>query len=208
MGWMTALTLGLTAGGAIVSAVQQRHAGRAAEQAAIAAGEAEQRAAEATARAAESTAQLAEYNAAVAELQARDAEQRGALEANRYRAMVRQVIGAQRAGFAAGNIDVGYGSAVDVQTDTAFLGELDALTIRTNAAREAWGYRVEAADLRQRAVIARQEGAAMIEQGRLARAAGLAQGRAARTQGNLGAAATLLNTAGSLLMARYGFGRR
>jgi hypothetical protein len=80
--------------------------------------------------AADSQADLADYNAAVAELQAKDAETRGAEEANRFRKSVNVMVGAQRAGFAAGNIDVGFGSAVDVQADAAFLGELDALTIQ------------------------------------------------------------------------------
>jgi hypothetical protein len=76
------------------------------------------------------------------------------------------MVGTQRAGFAAGNIDVGSGSAVDVQADTAFMGELDALQIRTNAAREAWGYSVEADDMRKRAVIARKTGVMVAATGR------------------------------------------
>jgi hypothetical protein len=36
------------------------------------------------------------------------------------------------------------GTALDLLGDTAQIGEEDALTIRNNAAREAWGYRNQA----------------------------------------------------------------
>ena len=148
MAAFTALALGLALAGTATSIYGQVKAGKAEKKA----GEAEQ-------RAAESQADLSDYNAAVADVQAQDAEARGAIEANRFRARTRGLVGEQRAGFAAGNVDVGFGSAVDVQADAAFLGELDALTVRTNAGREAWGYRVQAEDLRKGGEIMRQEGA-------------------------------------------------
>jgi hypothetical protein len=110
---------------------------------------------------------------------------------------VRGTIGAQRAGFAAGNIDVAFGSAADVQADAAYLGELDALTIRTNAAREAWGFQVQSEDLRRQAAITRKEGAA-------AATAGQQQASAA----NVAVVGTLATAGGSLLAQRYGFGAR
>jgi len=185
MAWMTAAFLATTAIGTAISARGQ-----------IKAGNAEKKAGEAEQRAAESSAQLEEYNAAVAEIQAKDAEVRGAQEASRFRQRTRALIGEQRAGFAAGNIDVGFGSAVDVQADTAFLGEIDALTVRTNAAREAWGFRVEAEDRTQQAKIDREAGAN-------AAAAGKARQSAARW----GAAGTVFSAGASLLEAKYGFGR-
>src|SRR5262245_18753530 len=96
----------------------------------IKAGNAAKRAGKAQQDAAEDEAQLAEYNAGVAKLQAQDALARGAEAESKQRASVRMLIGSQRAGYAASNIDAGYGSAADVQADAAFLGELDALTIR------------------------------------------------------------------------------
>ncbi len=208
MAVLSAIALGLSVGGALLSARSQAKAGKAAERAAQRQGEAEERAGLAAQRAAESQAQLAEYNAAVADLQAKDALQRGDLDAQRYRSRTRVLVGEQRAGIAAGNIDVGYGSAVDVQADATFLGELDALTVRTNAAREAWGYRVEAEDLRTRAEIARQEGAAAAEAGRFGRQAAYEYGKGQRSAGRFGAATTLLGAGTSLLESRYGFGRR
>ncbi|MFP5337511.1 MAG: hypothetical protein ACLGIW_03285 [Gammaproteobacteria bacterium] len=87
---------------------------------------------------------MAEQNAAYKEAAAQDAEKRGAVDADRYRRQVGQLIGTQRTGFAANGIDVNSGTASEIQDDTAAFGEFDALTIANNAAREAWGYRVGA----------------------------------------------------------------
>lgn len=87
---------------------------------------------------------MAEQNAAYKEAAAQDAEKRGAVDADRYRRQVGQLIGSQRTGFAANGIDVNSGTAAEIQDDTAAFGEFDALTIANNAAREAWGYRVGA----------------------------------------------------------------
>jgi hypothetical protein len=151
------------------------------------------RAGEKQQEAAESAAELHEWNAEVAELQAADAIARGAEEENRFRSGVRGIIGSQRAAMAAGNVDVGFGSALDVQADAAYLGELDAHAIRSNAAREAWGYNVEAFDANFRASITRQEGAAAAE-----------AGRAARTTARIGAVGTVLGAGVSMVQARYG----
>ncbi len=124
----------------------------------IKAGNAAKRAGTAQREAAESEAALQDYNAGVADLQSKDAIERGQVEEQKFRSGVRVMIGSQRAAAAGGNVDVNYGSPVDVQADAAFLGEQDALTIRNNAAREAWGYDVQASDLRKRAEIARKEG--------------------------------------------------
>lgn len=157
------------------------------------AAQAQKKAGEANQAAANSQADLADYNAAVASVQAEDAVARGAQEESRFRTGVRGLIGSQRAGFAGGNIDVGFGSAVDVQADSAFLGELDALTIRTNAAREAWGYKVQAEDLHKRADIARKTGVMVAE-----------TGRANATSAYIGGATSLLTGAANLYQAKYG----
>lgn len=161
---------------------------------ALRAGGAAKRAGLAQQRAAEKSGELADFNAQVAALQAEDAVTRGQEEEQRYRAKVRQTIGAQRVGFAASNIDVGYGSAVDVQVDAAMLGELDALTIRGNAAREAWGFKMQAEDYHRRGQLAREEGVAYAEAGRVA-----------QSSARWGAVSSLVGTAGSLLSMKYGF---
>lgn len=172
IGLATGIGLALMAGGTAVSARGQLRAGRAAREA----GEAD--------------AARLEYNARVAEAQGDDALLRGTEEEQRFRSTVRGLIGSQRAGFAAQGVNVGSGSAVDVQADAAYLGELDALTIRSNAQREAWGFRVQAEDARLGAAAARRGG------------------RSAQTAGRFGAAATVLGAGSSLLLARYGWDRR
>lgn len=95
-------------------------------------------------------------NAAYADSAANDAVKRGAVEEDQQRLQTTAAIGTQRAGFAANGVDVNSGSAANIQDDTAQLGEFDALTIRNNAAREAWGYRTQSSTYRQSAVTAQQ----------------------------------------------------
>lgn len=92
-------------------------------------------------------AALAEQNAKVAGIQAQDALTRGTAEESRYRGQVSKLMGRQRAAIGSSGIEAS-GSALDILADTARTGELDALTIRNNAAREAWGYRVQAVNSR------------------------------------------------------------
>lgn len=159
-------------------------------------GTAAKKAGQAQRRVAESQAELLDYNASVADLQAQDALDRGVLDEGRYRSQIRGLIGTQRADYAAQGVSVAEGSPADVQADTAFLGELDALTVRQNAMREAWGYQVQAYDTRARADIARREGV-VLEQ------TGLAQQTAARWAA-FGAG---LSGAGNVAMLKYGFDR-
>lgn len=183
MAAFTAIMIGLMVSGMVTQAVAQKKAGDAAKKA----GEAEK-------AASDSMADLADYNASVATLQSQDAIARGAEQESKYRSQVRGIIGQQRAGIAANNIDVAFGSAVDTQADAAFLGELDDLTIRNNAAREAWGYTVQATDLQTRAAIARKTGVYQE-----------AAGRQAATAANYAVAGTLIGGTTSLMMQRYGF---
>ena len=118
----------------------------------------QRRAARGTERAGELEGALYDQNAEFAERQADDAIARGHETEGRYRAGVRQVIGTQRAGYAAQGVDVGDGSAAEVQADTAYIGELDALTIRNNAKREAYGFKVDAWNSRNQGELARMSG--------------------------------------------------
>jgi hypothetical protein len=94
-------------------------------------------------------------NASLADAQAQDALQRGQVDESRQRMATRQNIGSSRAALAAQGVDISSGSAADVQASEAGLGELDALTIRNNAAREAWGYTVEGINYRQQGKLAK-----------------------------------------------------
>lgn len=148
--------LAMMAGGAAYSATGSRQAGKAQQQ-------------------------VNEYNAQVADMQSLDAIARGQQEESIHRQDVKRLIGSQRAAWGASGADVNSGNAVDVQADSAKFGELDALTIRMNAAREAWGYKVAAQDSRTR-------------------------GQMARHQGNQKATETIISAAGSYASNRYGFG--
>ncbi len=144
---------------------------------------------QAASRAGAAAAERDQFNASVADLQAKDALAGGADEESQFRTQVRGLIGTQRVGFASQNVDVRSGSAADVQADAAYLGELDAQRIRANAARQAWGFQVQAADYRHAAAV------------------DLAGGQAAATAAYFGAGATAL-TGTSQLMDRYGWGQK
>lgn len=83
-------------------------------------------------------------NAQIGRIQAVDALSRGGIEEDRYRRQIAQVAGAQKAEIGARNVKGGTGTALDLLSDTAQIGEEDALTIRNESAREAWGYRWKA----------------------------------------------------------------
>jgi len=103
--------------------------------------------------------EIASNNAELAERAARDARQRGAVSEREHRRQVRSFIGSQRAALAAQGVDVNDGTAVDLQADSAMLGELDALTIRNNAAMEAFGFQRQASSFRNQGRAAVSEGA-------------------------------------------------
>lgn len=88
-------------------------------------------------------AAVARNNQIIADGQADDAIRRGELDEMRHRIRVAQTQGQQRSALAAQNLDLTDGSALDTVLDTAEFGELDALIIRNNAEREAYGYRVQ-----------------------------------------------------------------
>jgi hypothetical protein len=89
-------------------------------------------------------AQVANNNKKIAEIKAVDAVERGQLEERKHRIQIAQIMGEQRAGAAGRGVLVDAGSAQDIAEDTAAVGELEALTIRSNAEREALGFRQQA----------------------------------------------------------------
>ena len=102
-------------------------------------------------------AQVAENNRITAERQAADTIERGQTEEQRSRQQTRQLQGRQVAALAASGVDTQSGSALDIIGDTAALGEIDALTIRDNAAREAHGQLVQAQNFGAQGQLLRQE---------------------------------------------------
>ena len=71
---------------------------------------------------------------------AEDARLRGQQAAQRQRKGTRQLIGKQRAVLASNGVMVDSGSALDIVSETAGLGEEDALQMLFNAEREALDY--------------------------------------------------------------------
>lgn len=97
----------------------------------------------ATKASAEYQSQVARNNAISAEYQAQDAIKRGEVAEAEQRRKTMMLKGTQTARLAANGIDISEGSPLQILSDTDWMGEQDALTIRDNANREAWGYRVQ-----------------------------------------------------------------
>lgn len=93
-------------------------------------------------------AEVATQNAELDENRATQARQIGAIQEDQQRQKVRQFAGSQEADFAARGIDLSSGVVNAMLDDTFTLGETDALTIRSNAMRESWGYGVSATNSR------------------------------------------------------------
>ena len=89
-------------------------------------------------------AQVAANNAAIAKENATLEMNAGEVAATNQGMKTRAMVGAEKAGQGAGGIDVNTGSTVAVRSGTEELGLLDAMTIRSNAARKAYGYQVAA----------------------------------------------------------------
>lgn len=126
---------------------------------------------------------MARINERRANIEAEDALKRGESEAQRYGEKVRQVIGQQRTGYAAQGVALDSGSVQAVIEDTQLAGQQDVDTIRTNAFREAMGYRAQAQDYAMR--------------GRMARSSARAQAGATLLAGGMASAKEVAKAAAS-----------
>lgn len=158
---MCDLMVALTLGSAVLGAAGQIQQGQAA------------------AAASNYNAQVADMNAKLSERRARDAIERGQLDEQRKRQEVAQIQGQQRAAMAANGVDLSFGSPLNIIVDTATMGEIDALTIRSSAAREAYDFDVDAVNRRADANLSRM------------------RAKSEKTGGYLQAAGTLLTGAGN-----------
>ncbi len=113
---------------------------------------------------------VAEQNAQVQDQAADLAIKRGEVEVGRIKTKAGLEIGRARTEIARSGLDIG--SATDVLEDARMYSELDALTARNNARREAWGYKVQGVSAR-------------------------AQGQLDEMRGTYGAVGSLLTGAGS-----------
>lgn len=93
---------------------------------------------------------MSEINQRFAARQAEETIRMGDVAASQHKKKVHQLVGSQRAALAAQGIDVGSGDALEIQKETMELGYMDALQIKNNAWRTAWGYKVEASNMASR----------------------------------------------------------
>jgi len=129
--------LALQGGGAINSAVGSYYAAQ--SQKAALSGQAD--IADINARTAESTAQSALYAGQQQEISSR--------------LKTAQLKSSQRTSMAANGIDLGSGTATNILTTTDAMGEIDANTIAANAVRSAFGYRTQATNFQNDALMKR-----------------------------------------------------
>lgn len=124
--------------------------------------------------------QVAANNAMIARQNVQMTEAAGASKEAAQGMKTRAAVGTIKTAQGASGVDVNSGSALDVRGAAAKLGALDALTIRSNTAREAYGYEVQATSSEAESKLLTSEG----EQ--------------ARTAGEIGALGTFLSGASSV----------
>lgn len=122
-------------------------------------------------------ADVMDQNAAIATQKQQWAGELGDQEASASQMKTAAKVGSIKANQGASGVEVGTGSNADVVTSARQIGMLDALTIRSNAAREAYGYAVEAHSDKMQAALDRYSA------------------KNAKTAGNIAAASTLLGGA-------------
>jgi len=131
--------------------------------------------------------QVGRNNQVMSEYAAQDSLRRGEEDSVKVRQRASMVKGSQRASMAAKGLDLGVGTAAELQDQTDFFGATDVATTRSNAARDAWSARAGGANAR-------------------------AQGDASATQGDMAAFGTLLGTTAQVASKWYtpgtvGYGR-
>jgi hypothetical protein len=99
---------------------------------------------EASSASAKYQAQVQANNSIIAQQNAQQATAAGEAQVTQSEFKTAAQIGAIKTNQAASGLDVNSGSDLDVQSSAKELGELDALTIRNQAARQAYGYQVQA----------------------------------------------------------------
>lgn len=113
------------------------------------------------------------YNARMADMEAKDAEKRGVSEEANHARKVSQLKSSQRVEMAGNGLDLGFGTPLELFSQTAEWGERDRQTIEDNTNKEAWSLRSQGAMYR-------------------------AKGKNAYTAGKMGAVGSLLGGASSL----------
>lgn len=106
-------------------------------------------------------AQIDDINARIAELGAQSVLFQGRAQTNAIGLQAGQLKGRQRVALAANGVDLGEGSAAEVQTGTDVMKEIDRNTAEGNAIRSAWGYRMQETNLQNDALMKRASASAI-----------------------------------------------
>ena len=131
-------------------------------------------------------AAVADTNARIAELGAQQELFRGQQQVGALTLQAGQLKSRQRAAMAANGIDLGVGSAAEIQASTDIMKEIDKNTVEANATRSAFGYRMQAMNFQNEALTKR------------ATAGAISPG--------MSAASSLLGSAGSVAASWYRMG--
>lgn len=110
-------------------------------------------------------ARVADRNASLATQQANDAIERNRTEAQRLYRRAGQVAGQQRAAQAANGIDLGFGSALQVQQDSAMIAAEDVGQVYKAGAAEVRGFDIDVNNYRAESRGARQAAKAALVKG-------------------------------------------
>lgn len=100
-------------------------------------------------------ADIADINARTSESTAQSALYQGQAQEISARLKTGQLKSSQRVAMAANGIDLGSGTATNILTSTDTMGEIDANTIAANAVRSAFGYRTQATNFQNEALMKR-----------------------------------------------------
>lgn len=125
-------------------------------------------------------AEVAANNVTIAKQNASMATQQGEAAATQRELKTRANVGAIKAAQAANGIDVNTGSAVDVRSGAEENGQLSALVIKSDAARQAFGYQTQGSNFEAQSGI------------------DTAMGKQAETAGDLGAVGSVVGGASNL----------
>jgi hypothetical protein len=106
-------------------------------------------------------ASVADNNAKIADQQAQFALLNGEQEEQAQRLKTAATMADQKAVAAANGVDIGSATPIELMASTKLIGDKDALTIRDNAARQAWGFQTQATGMRNEAAADRATASSM-----------------------------------------------
>lgn len=100
-------------------------------------------------------AAIADTNARIAELGAQSVLSQGQHQVAALTLQAGHLKSGQRTAMAANGIDLGAGSAAEIQASTDIMKDIDKYTLEANAVRNAWGYRAQSVNFQNEALTKR-----------------------------------------------------